>query len=70
MKKYSLFIKSNSSPVPLLCDCIALEDSILAYHMKSARFDFWIRKGQLKRAIAEHLTITPEMCVIFNETNT
>lgn len=65
--KYSLFIKTDDSPIPRLCDFVVIDDCILGYHLRSQYIDLWIRKGTLKRAVTENLAITPADCEIYYE---
>lgn len=67
MKKYSLFIITDKNPLPRLCDFTVTGENILGIEIKSATCCGWIRKGKVKRAIAENIAILQSDFEIFHE---
>lgn len=65
--KYSLFIITDKNPLPRLCDFIVTGENILGIEIKSATCHGWIRKGKVKRAIAENIAILQSDFEIFHE---
>jgi hypothetical protein len=69
MKKYSLFIITDKSPLPRLCDFIVTGENILGVELKSSAGTIrgWIRKGKIKKAIAENIPLIQSDFETFHE---
>ena len=69
MKKYSLFIITEKNPLPRLCNFIVTGENILAYEIISSggMIRGWIRKGKIKKAIAERAAIRQSDFETFRE---
>ena len=68
MKKYSLFIITDKYPLPRLCEFIVTGENILGVEIKSETIRGWIRKGKIKRALAENVAILQSDFETFHET--
>ena len=67
MKKYSLAVVTEGNPLPRICDFTVTGESVLAYEMQSALYRVWVRKGTLKRILAEGAVLRPSDCEIFHK---
>jgi predicted AAA+ superfamily ATPase len=67
MKKYSLFIITDKNPLPRLCDFVITGENILGVELKSETIRGWIRKGKIKKAIAENIALLQSDFETFHE---
>lgn len=69
MKKYSLFIITDKNPLPRLCDFTVTGENILGVELKSSAgmIRGWIRKGKIKKAIAENIPLLQSDFETFHE---
>ena len=67
MKKYSLFIITEKIPLPRLCEFVVTGENILGVELKSENIRGWIRKGKIKKAIAENIALLQSDFETFHE---